>query len=220
MPGCEKLELVDSKLVGEMVIKVGPISGKFSGTVAFEDKQEPASYKMNVDGKGGPGFVKATATITLAADGDGTRLTYDADAQIGGKLATVGARLVDASAKAITKQSLDNLGTNIAIRIANRGAAKPVVEEAKPAETVEEKPAVAVEPAVAAASEVIAAVAEAPAKTTRPELAPKSAPKQAYVKADAKAMAKTAAKAATAAMLPYLLVAAVAIAAILWLILR
>src|SRR5512140_69986 len=85
MPGCEKLDLVDGELVGEMTIKVGPISGKFAGKVRLEDKVEPQSYKMIVDGRGAPGFVKATASIALAPEGAGTRLTYDADAQIGGK---------------------------------------------------------------------------------------------------------------------------------------
>lgn len=129
MPGCEKLELVDGDFVGEMTIKVGPISGKFTGKVRLEDKDEPRRYKMIVDGRGAPGFVKATATIALAPEGTSTRLTYDADAQIGGKIASVGERLVDASARAITKQSLDGLHENIKIRAAHHAATNATPEQ-------------------------------------------------------------------------------------------
>ena len=136
MPGCEKLEVVDGDFVGEMTIKVGPISGKFSGRVRLEDKVEPEHYKMIVDGKGGPGFVKATANIALAREGDATRLKYTADAQIGGKIASVGERLLDASAKAIAKQSLDGLHENVKIRAAahKAAAATPPAPEYKKAD--------------------------------------------------------------------------------------
>jgi uncharacterized protein len=161
MPGCEKLDLVDGELVGEMTIKVGPISGKFSGKVRFEDKDEPRSYKMIVDGRGTPGFVKATATLTLAPDGGKTQLTYDADAQIGGKIASVGERLVDASAKTITKQSLDNLHENVKIRAAAHVA--PVVEAAA-------EPAAAPVYKQADAGEMAKAVTKAAMKTMWPIL--------------------------------------------------
>ncbi len=129
MPGCEKLDVVDGDYVGVMTIKIGPISGKFTGKVRLEDKDEPKRYRMIVDGRGGPGFVKATATIALAPEGNATRLTYDADAQIGGKIASVGERLVDASARAITKQSLDGLHENIKIRAAHHAATRAATPE-------------------------------------------------------------------------------------------
>lgn len=128
LPGCEKLDLVDGAYVGEMTIKVGPISGKFTGKVQLEDKVEPEHYKMIVDGRGPQGFVKATAALALAGDGDGTKLHYDADAQIGGKIASVGQRLIDASARAITKQALDNLHENIKRRVAEKA---PVYKQAE-----------------------------------------------------------------------------------------
>lgn len=118
MPGCEKLELVDGAYVGDIKIKVGPIQGKFTGRVQLEDVQEPERYKMIVDGRGTPGFVKADAVVRLEPDGDGTKIHYDADAQIGGKIASVGQRLLDASARAIVKQSLDGLNENIKLRAA------------------------------------------------------------------------------------------------------
>ncbi|HET9627791.1 MAG TPA: carbon monoxide dehydrogenase subunit G [Kofleriaceae bacterium] len=116
MPGCEKLDLVDGSYVGEIKVKVGPIQGKFTGKVDLTDKDEPHSYKMTVDGRGQPGFVKAVASVKLAAEGDKTRVFYDADAQIGGKIASVGQRLIDASARAIVAQSMEGLHTNIKLR--------------------------------------------------------------------------------------------------------
>ncbi len=131
MPGCEKLDLVDGQYVGEIKVKVGPIQGKFAGKVELKDKVEPHSYTMVVDGRGAPGFIKATASVKLAAEGDATRVTYDSDAQIGGKIASVGQRLIEASARAIVAQSLEGLHTNIKLRAAaHREAAAKLAAEA------------------------------------------------------------------------------------------
>ncbi|HEX2686985.1 MAG TPA: SRPBCC domain-containing protein [Kofleriaceae bacterium] len=118
MPGCEKLELVDGQYVGEIKVKVGPIQGKFTGKVDLKDKNELRSYTMVVDGRGAPGFVKATAAVTLVPQGEATRVSYDTDAQIGGKIASVGQRLIEASARAIVAQSLEGLHANIKLRAA------------------------------------------------------------------------------------------------------
>src|SRR5262249_49256045 len=108
-------------------------------------------------GRGAPGFVKATASIGLVREGDGTRLRYEADAQIGGKIASVGERLLDASAKAIAKQSLDGLHENVKIRAAAKQTAK-----AETAPTPEYKRA--------DAGEMAKAVAKATAKTMLPTI--------------------------------------------------
>ena len=123
MPGCEKLELVGDQYVGDIKVKVGPIQGKFTGKVDLKDKDEPRSYTMIVDGRGAPGFVKATAAVKLAAEGDKTRVSYDTDAQIGGKIASVGQRLIDASSRAIVKQSLEGLHQQIKALAARQAAA-------------------------------------------------------------------------------------------------
>ncbi|HEY0251773.1 MAG TPA: carbon monoxide dehydrogenase subunit G [Kofleriaceae bacterium] len=142
MPGCEKLELDENgAFLGELKVKVGPIQGKFSGKVDLSDKVEPKSYKMVVDGRGAQGFVKATATIELVPEGGKTKVVYDSDAQVGGKIASVGQRLVETSAKAIVKQSLEGLAENIKIRTeAYKGqdAAAPVA--AAPVATPAPKP--------------------------------------------------------------------------------
>jgi carbon monoxide dehydrogenase subunit G len=149
MPGCEKLDLVDGSYVGEIKVKVGPIQGKFTGKVDLKDRDEPHSYTMVVDGRGAPGFVKATAGVKLAAEGTGTRVFYDTDAQIGGKIASVGQRLIEASARAIVAQSLEGLNTNIKLRAAayrEAGLAVPASPAAGSAVPVAIEP-VAPEPA-------------------------------------------------------------------------
>jgi carbon monoxide dehydrogenase subunit G len=117
MPGCEKLELVGGAYVGELNVKVGPVQGKFSGKVDLEDVVEHESFTMKIDGRGAPGFVKATVPIKLERIASRTKMTYDADASVGGKLASVGQRLVEASAKAIAKQSLEALNETIKARV-------------------------------------------------------------------------------------------------------
>ena len=201
MPGCEKLDLVDGQYVGEIKVKVGPIQGKFTGKVDLKDKVEPESYTMVVDGRGAPGFVKATAAVKLAAEGERTRVFYDTDAQVGGKIASVGQRLLDASARAIVAQSLEGLHANIKLRAAahREAAAKQAVTTPAPAASPSESTAVAsavtapeapaadslsaastVEP-VASTTEPVASTAEpvakpaepaAPAKSTEPAAKP------------------------------------------------
>ena len=116
MPGCEKLELVDGAYVGELNIKVGPVQGKFQGKVILSDVEEEQGYTMTVDGRGAPGFVKAKAAVKLTPVGDETTMEYDADAQVGGRIASVGQRLIDSSAKAIIKESLEGLNANVKAR--------------------------------------------------------------------------------------------------------
>ena len=116
MPGCEKLQLVDGAYVGELNIKVGPVQGKFQGKVILSDVEEEQGYTMTVDGRGAPGFVKAKAAVKLTPVGDETTMEYDADAQVGGRIASVGQRLIDSSAKAIIKESLEGLNANVKAR--------------------------------------------------------------------------------------------------------
>jgi uncharacterized protein len=198
MPGCEKLELVDGAYVGEISVKVGPIHGKFTGKVDLLDRVEPTSYKMIVDGRGAQGFVKATATIELAAEGTGTKIRYDSDAQVGGKIATVGQRLVETSARAIVKQSLEGLAENIKIRSA---AYRERAAAAKPAEVEAPKPSEIAAPVVAATAEVVEPVIE-------------------YKKADAGKIAGAVAKEVTKSLAPFLLIGAAVIAVVIYLLVR
>lgn len=96
IPGCESIEKTGQNAMSAVVqAKVGPVSAKFTGDVTLEDIDPPNGYTIRGEGKGGvAGFAKGTARVALADDGDGTLLTYTVDAQVGGKLAQVGARLV------------------------------------------------------------------------------------------------------------------------------
>jgi len=123
LPGTEKLELVgENQYESDLNIKVGPVQGKFRGRIELEDLDPPSAYTMKVDGQGPQGFVKATARIEIAAVGDQTRMTYDGDAHVGGRIASVGQRLMESSAKAIIKQSLDGLNETLKAQIAAQGA--------------------------------------------------------------------------------------------------
>jgi carbon monoxide dehydrogenase subunit G len=135
MPGCEKLELVDDAYVGELNIKVGPVQGKFQGKVTLDDVVEEKGYTMTVDGRGAPGFVKAKAAVKLTPEGEAeTTMAYDADAQVGGRIASVGQRLIDSSAKAIIKESLEGLHANIKARAAVAEGEQAEVIQASQAE--------------------------------------------------------------------------------------
>lgn len=106
VPGCESLERVDDthyKLV--MAAAVGPVKARFNGKLALTDLQAPQSYSMSFEGSGGAaGFGKGTAHVELAPEGDGTRLVYKANAQVGGRLAQVGARLIDGVARKMAEE--------------------------------------------------------------------------------------------------------------------
>jgi len=124
MPGCESLDQVaDNQYEGILKIKVGPVQGNFKGKVTINDINELEGYSLVVDGKGAPGFVKGDGSLKLQADGDNTILHYEGDAQVGGRLASVGQRLLDSSAKAIIRQSLEGLEKQVEYRVNANGAA-------------------------------------------------------------------------------------------------
>lgn len=124
LPGCEKLERVgEDEYEGALEIKIGPVQGAFKGKVKLSDIVEPESYTMRVDGQGASGFVNATGHLELRPENGQTHVDYEGDAQVGGRLAAVGQRLVESSAKAIIRQSLDGLNEAVKARAAGGGAA-------------------------------------------------------------------------------------------------
>lgn len=220
LPGCEKLELVDGSYVGGIKVKVGPISGSFTGKVDLLDKVEPERYRMNIDGRGPQGFVQATASISLAALGDGTRMRYESEAQVGGKIATVGQRLVETSAKAIVKQSLEGLHENIKIRASaykEHRAAQVAVEPAPAPEPTAAEPTA---PPTAAEPTAPAAPATTAPAASPPEVAAPTPPAIEYKRADAGKLAATVAKEVTKTLAPYLVAGVVVIAIIIYLLVR
>lgn len=113
LPGCDALTRNGNEFRGQLNVKVGPIQGKFDGKVDLTELAEPERFTMLVDGRGAPGFVKANAKVALAPEGERTRIDYDADVTVGGKIASVGQRLLEASARAIVKQSLEGLNERL-----------------------------------------------------------------------------------------------------------
>jgi len=100
IPGCQSVEKTsDTGFSAVVVAKVGPVSAKFSGKVTLSDIDPPNGYTISGEGQGGvAGFGKGGAKVTLSDDGAGTLLRYTASAQVGGKLAQIGSRLVDSAA--------------------------------------------------------------------------------------------------------------------------
>jgi len=110
VPGCESIEKSgDDQYQVLMVARVGPVSAKFKGKLTLSDIKPPDSYSLSFEGQGGPaGFAKGGAHVRLAPEGDGTKLSYDVKASVGGKLAQIGSRLVDAAAKKVADDFFRN----------------------------------------------------------------------------------------------------------------
>jgi hypothetical protein len=105
IPGCESLEQVgDDDYKMNVSVGVGAIRGTYAGEVRLSDQQRPKSYVMHASGAGAPGNVRATVTITMEPDGDGTVLTYSANAVVGGPVAGVGQRMMTGVAKRMAGQ--------------------------------------------------------------------------------------------------------------------
>ena len=101
IPGCESLEKIsDTAFQAVAVTKIGPVKARWKGKVTLTDLNPPNSYKIVGEGEGGvAGFAKGAATVNLSDKEGGTLLTYNVDAQIGGKLAQLGQRLINGAAK-------------------------------------------------------------------------------------------------------------------------
>jgi carbon monoxide dehydrogenase subunit G len=101
IPGCEELEVTgENEFRAVATTKIGPVKARFKGKVRLTDLDPPNGYKISGEGEGGvAGFAKGGATVTLADSETGTKLSYNVEAQIGGKLAQLGQRLVNGAAK-------------------------------------------------------------------------------------------------------------------------
>ena len=123
IPGCEELEMTgENEMKATVTAKVGPVKVKFNGEVRLENINPPESFSIVGEGKGGiAGFAKGGADVYLAEDGAETILTYNVSAQVGGKLAQLGGRLIDSSAKKLSSQFFDNFAKEV--EAAETGAA-------------------------------------------------------------------------------------------------
>ncbi len=114
LPGCDALERIEeNKYRGALTVAIGPVRGQFQGTLELSDLDPPDGYDMVVKGQGPAGFMKGKGRISLAEAEGGTELTYDLDAQVGGRIAGVGQRLLDSSAKVVAQQGLEGLAAQV-----------------------------------------------------------------------------------------------------------
>ena len=107
IPGCEALEKKsDTEMTATVVLKVGPVKARFEGAVQLSNLNPPHSYTISGEGKGGMvGFAKGGADVSLSEQPDGTTLlTYSVKADVGGKIAQLGSRLIDSTAKKLAEQ--------------------------------------------------------------------------------------------------------------------
>lgn len=110
IPGCEKLEAAgDGQYKATMKIGVAAVKGTFEGKVRLFDLKPPDSYRMAVDGSGGPGFIRGETQIALTDIDGGTRVTYTADVQVGGLIAGVGQRMIGGVSKMMADQFFNKM---------------------------------------------------------------------------------------------------------------
>lgn len=115
IPGCEEIEqLSPTTMTAKVVQKIGPVKARFEGAIELLNINAPASYTIKGEGQGGvAGFAKGSADVTLAEDGGETVLEFTAKAQVGGKLARLGSRLIDATAKKVATKFFDNFHNHL-----------------------------------------------------------------------------------------------------------
>jgi len=136
LPGTESLEQIsENEYLGQMNVRVGPVAGEFSGKIFVSNEVPPERCTLTVDGKGKPGFVNGTGNIQLIAQDNGkTLMKYDGEMQIGGRLASVGQRLLDSASKSIINQGLEAMNQALLARLAALETGQ-AVEYKPPSET-------------------------------------------------------------------------------------
>jgi len=125
IPGCQSIEKIsDTEMNAKVTLKVGPVKATFTGKVTLSDLDPPNGYTITGEGSGGAaGFAKGSATVRLLEADGGTDLNYEVKAQIGGKLAQLGARLIDATAKKLAGDFFRDFGNAVAPAAAAPAAA-------------------------------------------------------------------------------------------------
>jgi hypothetical protein len=111
MPGCEHLEATgNDEYKTTLKVGVAAIKGTYTAHLRITDKTPPERYRLQVEGQGGPGFVKGEGSVVLSAEGKRTRLQYDGDLQFGGLIARVGGRLLSGIVEKMTREFFESLG--------------------------------------------------------------------------------------------------------------
>jgi len=112
IPGCDEItKTSDTEMNAKVTLRIGPVKASFTGKVTLSDLDPPNGYTISGEGSGGmAGFAKGGAKVTLVPDGDGTMLNYVVNADIGGKIAQLGARLIDGTAKKLAGDFFEKFG--------------------------------------------------------------------------------------------------------------
>ncbi|HYM02457.1 MAG TPA: carbon monoxide dehydrogenase subunit G [Stellaceae bacterium] len=130
IPGCEEIQkLSDTEMTAKVTAKVGPVKARFGGKVTLSDLDPPNGYKITGEGNGGAaGFAKGGATVRLSDADGGTMLSYTVEAHVGGKLAQIGSRLIDGTARKMADEFFTKFSEVV-------GGGAPQSAEAAAAET-------------------------------------------------------------------------------------
>lgn len=114
LPGCDELRGDGpTRFLGTLDVRVGPIQGAFAGTVELSDLVPEERFRIAVRGSGAPGFVDGSGEVRLASADETTVVHYDLDVKVGGRVASVGQRLLDSTARAVARQALEGLGRQL-----------------------------------------------------------------------------------------------------------
>ena len=136
IPGCDRVEPTgENQYAMGMAVKIGPVSARFAGKIQLADVLPPNRYTLNFEGQGGAaGFGKGNAKVNLApaVEGSGCELSYTAQAQVGGKIAQVGQRLVDGVAKSMAEQFFERFDAEMERRHPQAYAAEAALPPAPP----------------------------------------------------------------------------------------
>lgn len=123
LPGGEKLNQVnDNEYEAALKVSVGPVQGNFDGQIEITDVMPPHTYHMAVNGQGGPGFVNGGGDVKLDQVDNDTMMTYAGEVQVGGRIAGVGQRLIESTARSIIRQGLETLDKQVQARVAAQSA--------------------------------------------------------------------------------------------------
>ncbi len=124
IPGCESVEKIsDTEFTAKVVARVGPVRASFSGKVTLSDLDPPSGYTITGEGTGGvAGFAKGSAKVELAEEGGETVMRYGAQGQVGGKLAQIGSRLIDATARKMAEEFFSKFVTVVSPESAAGGS--------------------------------------------------------------------------------------------------
>ncbi len=166
IPGCERLEEVGPDTYSaDIKLGIANVRGDYTGTVTISDQQPPTSYRLAGEGRGKPGFAKGSGGLELSEADGKTTMRYQADIAIGGAIASVGQRLIDAAAKSVINQSLKALAAEV--------EAPP---PAQPEQTPEPSPASSDTPDAAPAADVAPSAAPTVRVTATPTVRVTPAP--------------------------------------------